>query len=211
MSGGKECEQMMFGDRDSWFDHELKHHYSLHVCTLCGYQGVATDELKQHTLLQHKSYPKKELEVSSVIEHGRIIPSRLRAQDCPFCDNWALILSNRSNQADGQTSSGRQPADVWVSLTNFKRHVATHQEQLAMFAMPKGIDDNELDSCGNEDSLDISSKHGSSKEAATEKSLTFDSVSPEVLKELGTTQAEIHGSRDLIPDFREGGKIRSKP
>lgn len=211
----------MFGDRDSWFDHELKHHYFIHVCRLCrSNQGVDADELKQHILLQHRSYPEKELEGFSVIEQGRIIPSSLRAQDCPFCDNWALILSSRMNQADSGASSGCQPADILVSLTDFKRHVATHQEQLAVFSVSKGIDDGDSGSCARDGaggySSDSSSKRGSFKELAPEKiPVSAGRIQPEAeVEEPETTEpaVEIHGPHeDPTQDFRGVGKVPSNP
>ncbi|KAI7782209.1 hypothetical protein LA080_013754 [Diaporthe eres] len=145
-SGGEQCEYKMFGDRDSWFDHELKHHHSLYVCKLCGIQCTGTNILQQHIISEHG--PHSDEEVLSLIEHGKLVPSQLKAQDCPFCDDLASILSHRRHQTEGRTSSSIQEADILVSLIHFKRHVATHQEQLAIFAVPRTVDDDEEHSHG---------------------------------------------------------------
>lgn len=149
----------MFGDRDAWFNHELEHHHSVYICKLCGCQCVTTALLEQHILLQHGSYAIEE--ISSVVEHGRIVPSQLRAQDCPFCDDWASVLSHRRHQADSRTLPQEHQAELLVSQTQFKRHVATHQEQLAIFSIPKAqVDNDEERSHGtvSSNSLAVSSK-----------------------------------------------------
>lgn len=140
-SVGKGCEHKMFGSREAWFNHELKHHHSLYICKMCGCQFSATELLDKHFLVEHG--PHSEVEILSLIDHGKLVPSHLRAQDCPFCDDWALILSNRRHQAEAQKSPSFGQADILVSLTHFKRHVATHQEQLAIFAVPRTVDENE--------------------------------------------------------------------
>ncbi|RMJ13400.1 hypothetical protein CDV36_006917 [Fusarium kuroshium] len=61
----------------------------------------------------------------------------LRARDCPFCDEWAEKLGSRS------VTSARDDQGVVVSNVRFKRHVATHQEQLAIFALPRAIEEDE--------------------------------------------------------------------
>lgn len=80
----------------------------------------------------------------SVIENGRMIPSRLKARDCPFCENCA---SDRGRSAESQTL-GTASAEIMVTLTQFKRHVATHQEQIAIFAVPNAVNDDEGDELG---------------------------------------------------------------
>lgn len=140
-SGGDECEHKMFGDRDSWFNHELRHHHALYMCKLCGIQCTATNMLQQHILGEHGTHSDEE--VLSLIEHGKLVPSQLKARDCPFCDDWASILSHRRHQTEGRPSSSIHETDILVSPTHFKRHVATHQEQLAIFAVPRIVDDDE--------------------------------------------------------------------
>lgn len=147
LSGGVECEQQLFGDRDSWFNHELKHHHSLYVCKLCWCQYTETKILQQHLLDEHDMHSREE--ILSIVEHGKLVPSQLKAKNCPFCDDWASILSHRRHQTEDRASSSTHQADVLVSLTHFKRHVATHQEQLAIFAVPRTVADDEQRSHGD--------------------------------------------------------------
>lgn len=140
----------MFGDRDTWFSHELKHHRSLYVCKHCESPYTAAKLLEQHIINEHRQYSYEETQ--SLIEHGKLVPSQLKAEDCPFCDDWASILSQRRQRTDGKTSSDIEERDTLVSLTHFKRHVATHQEQLAIFALPRTVDDEEERGLGAGDS-----------------------------------------------------------
>lgn len=163
---------MMFGDRDVWFNHELNHHHSLNICKLCAYQCPATTLLKQHIVDQHGPYPGEELE--SMVEHGRIAPSHLKAQDCPFCDDWALILSRRYHNGDGRPPpSHHHQGDILVSLTHFKRHVAMHQEQLAIFTVPRTVDSDDRRSHGTDEKglSVISSDYSNSKSTAAEEAV----------------------------------------
>ncbi|KAI4862218.1 hypothetical protein F4820DRAFT_33970 [Hypoxylon rubiginosum] len=61
------------------------------------------------------------------------------ARDCPFCDDWAMILEQRINPKEKGVDIGTTQ-NVSVSTRKFKRHVATHQEQLAIFVLPRSSD-----------------------------------------------------------------------
>ncbi|KAM0425592.1 hypothetical protein ACHAPT_009123 [Fusarium lateritium] len=66
-------------------------------------------------------------------ELGRNVPASFEARDCPFCDDWAKVLQSREDRAEDSS--------IRVSAIRFKRHVATHQEQLALFAVPLSQDE----------------------------------------------------------------------
>lgn len=177
VSGGVECEQQLFDDRDSWFNHELKHHHSLYLCKLCWYQYTDTKLLQQHLLDEHGMHSSEE--ILSIIEHGKLVPSQLKAKNCPFCDDWASILSHRRHQTEGRASSTIHQTDILVSLTHFKRHVATHQEQLAIFAVPRTVADDEERSHGDVEanSEAVSSKDDNNQLIENEAHPTEDSSS----------------------------------
>lgn len=177
VSGGVECEQKLFGDRDSWFNHELKHHHSLYVCKLCWCQYTDAKLLQKHLLDEHGTHSSEE--ILSIIEHGKLVPSQLKAKDCPFCDDWASILSHRRHQTEDRASSSIRQADILVSLTHFKRHVATHQEQLAIFAVPRTVADDQERSHGDVEanSEGVSSKDDNSQLIENEAHPTEDSIS----------------------------------
>lgn len=118
-------------------------------------------------------------EMLPILEHEKLVPSQMKAQDCPFCDDWASILSHRIHQTEGQVSSSIQQADILVSLTHFKRHVATHQEQLAIFAVPRIVDDDEERSHGDKEATSraLSSRDNNSQLTDDELRPTEDSSS----------------------------------
>ncbi|RTE79761.1 hypothetical protein BHE90_005740 [Fusarium euwallaceae] len=133
--GGGECDNLLFGDRDSWFDHEMKNHRATYSCSLCdSARGVSKRSLRSH-FATHGTFTDQQLHILEDAARGTGI--NLRARDCPFCDEWAEKLGSR-----GATSTW-DDQDVVVSNVRFKRHVATHQEQLGIFALPRQIKEDE--------------------------------------------------------------------
>jgi hypothetical protein len=53
------------------------------------------------------------------------------AQECPFCDEWAESLKENTPAIKGTN------VVVTVDPTQFRRHISFHQEQLALFAIPR--------------------------------------------------------------------------
>lgn len=194
----------MFGDRDSWFNHELEYHRSLYMCKLCGIQCTATKLLHQHILGEHGTHSDEE--ILSLIEHGKLVPFQLKAQDCPFCDDWTSILSHRRPQTEDRTSSSIQQPDILVSLTHFKRHVATHQEQLAIFAVPRTVDDEEE---GSHEAIEANSEAASSKEhnshVIDKEAHPFESSTPSQPCVYVTGLPRAVSEDDIENHFRVGG------
>ncbi|KAH7020416.1 hypothetical protein EDB80DRAFT_882449 [Ilyonectria destructans] len=137
--GGSECDDLLFGDPDSWFAHEMNKHKATYNCSFCDQvRGASIDQLQSH-LATHGTFNDQQLHVLE--DTGRETAVNFRARDCPFCDEWAKKLhTSRGEQAkcNGLTRSHQ---DVVVSMVRFKRHVAAHQEQLAIFALPRATDD----------------------------------------------------------------------
>ncbi|KAF7550899.1 hypothetical protein G7Z17_g5407 [Cylindrodendrum hubeiense] len=100
--GDTECDATLFGDRNSWFEHELKDH-----------------------------------RVQILQEAGREALTKFKAQDCPFCDDWEDALRLRIHPGINPAASRESNQDIFVSAARFKRHLAMHQEQLAIFAIPR--------------------------------------------------------------------------
>ncbi|KAB5545946.1 hypothetical protein GE09DRAFT_1224890 [Coniochaeta sp. 2T2.1] len=130
--GQGECDDEFFGDRDSWFEHELKEHRAGYKCSLCQLGPLASKDIRWHIQASHGPFPDDQLKMLQ--DDGREAVTKFQAQDCPFCDDWSHNLSKRANNI--RTNSEGTP-DVVVSAGRFKRHVATHQEQLAIFALPR--------------------------------------------------------------------------
>ena len=131
-AGQEECDVEFFGDRDSWFEHELKEHRAGYKCSLCQLGPLASKDIRRHIQVVHGPFPDDQLRMLQ--DAGREPVTMFRAQDCPFCDDWSHNLSKRGNTR----SDSEGTPHVVVSASRFKRHVGTHQEQLAIFALPRG-------------------------------------------------------------------------
>lgn len=131
------CDSM-FGDRNAWFEHELRTHRTRYKCRLCSSpDSLSEDQLTCHVSSTHGHFPEGHMQ--KLLNSGREPITRFSAQDCPFCDDWALKLQT-SQDPKGKYVENRV-SDILVSASRFKRHVAAHQEQLAIFVVPREIDD----------------------------------------------------------------------
>ncbi|KPM38171.1 hypothetical protein AK830_g8420 [Neonectria ditissima] len=130
-SHDEKCRNELFEDRNSWFEHELHHHRSQYTCTLCG-EGPVTSksDLTSHITSAHGSFSPDQ--ISMLLDTGRQVPALFSAEDCPFCDDWAEALRSREDPNGKSQVNG-----LLVSPSRFKKHVATHQEQLAIFSIPR--------------------------------------------------------------------------
>ncbi|KAI0114257.1 hypothetical protein F4776DRAFT_330204 [Hypoxylon sp. NC0597] len=143
--GGQGCANELFRDRNTWFDHELLAHRSKYICPLCSEDADSKASLTLHVESAHGNFATEQ--ISMLAEAGRVVPNHFEAQDCPFCDEWAELLKTKRHgedksliQVDGYTL---------VSRSRFKRHVATHQEQLAIFVVPRSSEDADHASMGS--------------------------------------------------------------
>ncbi|KAK7917787.1 hypothetical protein PG985_011395 [Apiospora marii] len=137
--GGKDCASSMFGDRKSWFDHEITQHRSQFVCTLCNKPCQDKDATMSH--IKHSHGLNLPGQLSMLADSGRVVPNHFKTTDCPFCD-WARERCRRRNKREDD-----QPPQVeTVSRAELKRHIAMHQEQLALFVAPLPDDANESSS-----------------------------------------------------------------
>ncbi|KAL6695032.1 hypothetical protein J3F84DRAFT_399904 [Trichoderma pleuroticola] len=80
---------------------------------------------------------------------GRRAPVSLEASTCPFCDDWSVALQTK-DKSKSQEIEGKS---ILVRASQFKRHVAAHLEQLAIFAIPCAKEDGTGDERSSVDSL----------------------------------------------------------
>ncbi|KAL6876103.1 hypothetical protein HDV57DRAFT_510493 [Trichoderma longibrachiatum] len=147
--GGAECDTEFFGDRDAWFEHELRNHRCHYSCILCSHGSFSSQSLLDHITKAHGSFSDSQSEMLQ--NAGREVPTLFLAKDCPFCDEWAENLLSET------TMKGRasDPApEILVNHSRFKEHIAMHHEHLAIFAMeraPKGEDVSNQESTASSD------------------------------------------------------------
>lgn len=142
--GGGECDAEFFEDRDSWFEHELKKHRSQYSCILCQSGGFTFVALQAHILKAHGDFSDAQIRILQ--EEGRENLTQFEAQSCPFCDDWAEKLLQKSKSVIHSLGSMQ---GIFVNHNRFKRHVASHQEQLAIFAVPRANEDEDLSNSGS--------------------------------------------------------------
>lgn len=130
----------MYGDKRAWFDHELRAHRRRFACQLCpNTDNLSESEFRQHLGAAHGDISEKQHD--KFLDSGWEAMSTLPASDCPFCDDWTASL-RRKRDARGKRPEGQQGShEITVSVYQFMRHVGAHQEQLAIFAVPRKADD----------------------------------------------------------------------
>ena len=116
------CKSGLFEDRDEWFAHELESHRRIWPCLLCsGKSFLSNETFKSHIENTHShKYPS--LIESNIISFSRPTTDFAKT-DCPLCDRWSSVVGTK------KTPSTKAKA----SSSRFKRHLANHQEQLALF------------------------------------------------------------------------------
>ncbi|KAH7028839.1 uncharacterized protein B0I36DRAFT_363460 [Microdochium trichocladiopsis] len=136
------CDKM-FGDRSRWFEHELAEHLTRYTCSLCvsSSESFSESSLRRHVSQAHSTVP--EHMISGLLSSGRISITRFRSSDCPFCDDWGTALVAKLDPAG--TRYGPENKGISVTTSRFRRHVAAHLEQVAIFAVPRENEEDELE------------------------------------------------------------------
>ncbi|KAI0185432.1 hypothetical protein EV127DRAFT_348341 [Xylaria flabelliformis] len=135
-----------YGRRHEWINHMFQKHWISWACPYqCGLDSTSETNLRQHVTRAHGF--KTEMELDAIIaRYGQTRSiSSSSPVECPFCQ------------------------DALVSVQQYQRHVGRHQVDLALFALPKIEDDDELDDT-NEDNETTSTRSGSYSEAMSEVS-----------------------------------------
>jgi hypothetical protein len=127
-----DCDAPYFGDINAWFNHEMTVHRVTYKCFLCANASFHRESnylshmRREHTGILRDG--KEQLEINLARKPLAQIP----VSDCPCCSDWADRLRARMIQ---KNESGTDNILVVVP-TVFKRHLASHLEQLALFAIP---------------------------------------------------------------------------
>ncbi|KAK0644432.1 hypothetical protein B0T16DRAFT_196787 [Cercophora newfieldiana] len=148
--GGPECENCLFGDSRAWFDHEMQCHRKAWVCIICQAGPFkAPEEMQRHAARRHRDVLNHESQIKVLAEASQRSVDAIPAQECPFCDEWAESIKASTPAPEGVDASSMV---VTVDPTQFRRHLSYHQEQLALFAIPRTTHD-DIHAHGEENSL----------------------------------------------------------
>ena len=136
------CDLKIFADRHSWFDHELECHRFEWTCRFCSQPPFATERnLVTHMQSRHPQFTSP-VQLPALVEASRQAAGRIPATSFLLCD-WDAILRGMNRDAPtGDT--------LVVTLEQFRRHLGSHMEQLALFALPRGYKDEDDNADSNE-------------------------------------------------------------
>ncbi|KAF2441451.1 hypothetical protein P171DRAFT_392751, partial [Karstenula rhodostoma CBS 690.94] len=139
-----ECDAPLFGNINDWFSHEMKHHRVDFKCSVCqdrsfsnGTNSSGRDKYITHIQRRHPQFLEADgLEL--LLQSSQRPVEHILARACPLCFGWENRVIERA-QADGSLSKPHIEEDEVSVLPHvFKRHVAAHLEELALFAIPVG-------------------------------------------------------------------------
>lgn len=130
------CDAPYFGDINEWFSHEMQSHRVSYTCRLC--QSKAFQLRERYLAHVRKQHPNilEDGEEQLVLDIARTPLDHILAQECPCCSEWVDRLKERA--AAASIPSDASDHILSVVPTAFKRHLASHLEQLALFAIPIG-------------------------------------------------------------------------
>jgi hypothetical protein len=110
---------------------------------LCDKQPYLTaSNFKIHLAAKHPIVP--EAHYPTMMRSCQEPLSFVPALDCPFCDTWEAALRDRQ-AAGNPTPTASTEGVLVVSWRQFRRHVASHLEQLALFAARSYIIEEQLE------------------------------------------------------------------
>ncbi|PSN68574.1 hypothetical protein BS50DRAFT_619415 [Corynespora cassiicola Philippines] len=155
--GRGECDLEIFQDRRTWFQHELEKHRYHWICSLCNRPPFDNLSVFQtHVQNMHAAIPQNNL--ADFAELCKKPIQFIPAADCPFCDSYVHnirvleMISGNESLSDFGT--------ILVPARNFSRHVASHMEQLALFALSASNSHEQRSEDDSDDSKSAESKKG---------------------------------------------------
>lgn len=127
------CDLKLYGDSHSWFEHELECHRLEWCCRFCSQPSFASErQLEAHMRTRHASISSS-IQLHSLLQASKQAVDKISAAACLLCD-WETSLRD--------LNSGIATEDTLVvTLDQFRRHLASHMEQLALFALPRSSSD----------------------------------------------------------------------
>ncbi|EMD87923.1 hypothetical protein COCC4DRAFT_92805, partial [Bipolaris maydis ATCC 48331] len=129
-----DCDSPYFGDINKWFQHEMTFHRVSFECFLCSKFFNQEDKYTLHIKREHDETLDDGGE-QAARDLSRKPLAQIPATDCPCCSDWSTRLEEQVIQTSGSAPTGI----LAVTPTVFKRHLAGHLEQLALFAIPIGV------------------------------------------------------------------------
>lgn len=141
------CAVGIFEHREDWFSRELETHRRVWNCPSCTETNriyTSASSLEEHLQKTHTSFA-GELDIASVLDACPQSVLDVPADSaCPLCDDHETVRENKHSVLSV------------IAVTDVKRHLADHLEQLALFAILPTADVDETPGIGKEDSGSMS-------------------------------------------------------
>jgi len=145
----EDCSSHLFKTMHEWMDHDLNTHHREWRCPICSRGATpfsSCDKLEQH-LLSHHHATGNQASILARNCKSQATPNNQPAvcQFCPAFDN-----ASTSSAAEFLTTT---PRVVVARSKDYYRHVAAHQQQLALQSIPLSIDGLEVEEEADEASV----------------------------------------------------------
>ena len=184
----EECDLKLFADRQIWFNHELECHRLEWCCRFCSHPPFGSENnLSTHMRHRHPQFSSP-VQLPALMKASRQSLDRIPATSCPLC-HWDVKLRDLNTHTSLDET-------LVVTLEQFRHHLGTHMEQLALFALPRSGKGEEGDADSNKAAVmthsdsqsrqslmeTMSWKTVSSRGATLDKSIpdVFTSIAPKI-------------------------------
>jgi hypothetical protein len=124
----------MFESRNEWFAHELQNHRREWVCVSCLNSYTEKVKFAAHVQSEHGSVVSGS-QLEALILQSEEPVDKIPASGCPLCDEWESNLL-RSKQDSKMLLNNEEVFEPCGTLSQFRRHLGHHMEQLALFTLP---------------------------------------------------------------------------
>lgn len=147
------CSLKMFKSRNEWFTHELQCHRREWTCHICQKVCPRQDLLSNHLTSDHHMRLAGS-DLKALILQSEEPVDRISASACLICNEWKTTLEDPKQDAKRLFLNNGKTAEPHGTINAFRRHLGRHMEQLALFALPKGdnLDEIEDDSADSDES-----------------------------------------------------------
>ncbi|KAF2744654.1 hypothetical protein M011DRAFT_163604 [Sporormia fimetaria CBS 119925] len=132
------CNLQLFSTRQDWFNHELEHHRAVWVCHFCKEKSNSPETAKDHLRLQHFQQNVTDDQLNALCDASKRPVKEIAASECPFCTEWESKL----RQANPDIAPDEA---IVVTPFQYRSHLGSHMQQLALFALPRGYLEDDAD------------------------------------------------------------------
>lgn len=127
---------------NEWFKHEMQHHRVDFRCSACPDRSFSDEKHSSGRDRYIKHMRREHPEIAEADGFELLLQSSQRpvqtvlASACPLCHSWEDRIMERVQADAGLSEANTEKSDMSVLPHVFKRHIAAHLEELALFAIP---------------------------------------------------------------------------